>query len=105
MAIYNNVTGLETFNLESIHISKHLSTCILDQPAAQSPPATPSVTLQTPEPMQVDSFHLFHAERQLSYLSAMPSCEYYSTTSPVASLTRTTVSLTLSNSPFQCKPS
>lgn len=64
MAIYDNVTGLESFLLKLICISQHLNACTLDQPAAQSPPAATSVTPPAPEPMQVDSFHLSCAERE-----------------------------------------
>lgn len=46
MAIYDDVIGLESFIQQSIHISQHLTACMLDTTILQ-PPAKTSVSMGT----------------------------------------------------------
>lgn len=116
MAIYDNMTGLESFILKLIRISQQLHACTLDEPAVQFPLATTSVAPAAPEPMQVHSYCLSCAERQwhiqnhlclyfgsdghlISQCSICPPCPAVSTIQlppMIAALTHTTVSLTTS---------
>uniref|UniRef100_A0A9J7X318 DUF4939 domain-containing protein n=1 Tax=Cyprinus carpio carpio TaxID=630221 RepID=A0A9J7X318_CYPCA len=66
MAIYD-VVGLENFIQRAIRVSQHLTACNLEVTALSPPPASPSV----PEPMQIDSYHLTHAEHQWRVINGL----------------------------------
>lgn len=58
--------GLENFIQKNLRtsVSQHLTACSFLKPTLLPPPSVPSVTFPAPEPMQVDSYHLTHAEHQ-----------------------------------------
>lgn len=63
MVIYDDIIGLKNLIEKAIRISQRLPACSLERPASHPPPTLPSVALPAPIPMQVDSYHLTHADR------------------------------------------
>ncbi|XP_077050559.1 uncharacterized protein LOC143700777 [Siphateles boraxobius] len=64
MVVYDDTMGLKNFIQKTIRIAQRLTSCSLLNPTVYPPPSAPSVALPAPESMQVDSYHLTHAERQ-----------------------------------------
>ncbi|CAM4428519.1 unnamed protein product [Leuciscus chuanchicus] len=64
MVVHDDAIGIENFIQKAIRVSQCLTACSLQNAAAYPPPSAPSVALPAPEPMQVDSYHLTHVERQ-----------------------------------------
>lgn len=61
MAIYDDSVGLESFMQRANRISQRLAACHTTEAAHQS--VSPAAGSPVPEPMQVDSTRLSHAER------------------------------------------
>ncbi|XDV42921.1 hypothetical protein PO909_011499 [Leuciscus waleckii] len=71
MVMYDDSMGIENFIQRTIRVSQRLIAFSLPNFAAYPPPSAPSVALPAPEPMQVDSYHLTHAERQRRILNQL----------------------------------
>ncbi|XDV26705.1 hypothetical protein PO909_030343 [Leuciscus waleckii] len=64
LMVNDDAMDIENIIQKTIRDAQHLTTCSLLNPAVYAPPSASSVILPAPEPMQVDSYHLTHAERQ-----------------------------------------
>lgn len=71
MVIYDDIICLEGFIQQAIRISQCLTACSLDKPAPHPLPTIPFVALPAPEPMEIDSYHITHAERQKRILNQL----------------------------------
>ncbi|ROL42765.1 Glutathione peroxidase 2 [Anabarilius grahami] len=109
MVVIDDTMGLENLIKKTILVAHRYSACALLTPAVNPLPATPSVDLPAPEPMQVDSYLSVlwgkgPCDRCLSHSTATPAVSTIQLPARIAPLTRMPVHILNSHVCFSASP-